>query len=196
MRKFIATALAVTALGLLAGCGTVKNTVSDGDDQALMLRGNDPVAYFTENKAVKGNPATKADYDGVTYRFASEANKAAFLKDPKHYVPQYAGYCASGAPYALKAVIGADTFAIVNDKLYLYGSPRSRQGWMLDYVENIKTGDTYWETEIKDSYSRIQNMKRYTFKVPGYKTDAELDAIYAQRKAAGTLNPLASKYGL
>jgi YHS domain-containing protein len=196
MRKFIATALALTALGLLAGCGTVKNTVSDGDDQALMLRGNDPVAYFTENKAVKGNPAIKADYDGVTYRFASEANKAAFLKDPKHYVPQYAGYCASGAPYALKAVIGADTFAIVNDKLYLYGSPRSRQGWMLDYVENIKTGDTYWETEIKDSYSRIQNMKRYTFKVPGYKTDAELDAIYAQRKAAGTLNPLASKYGL
>ena len=196
MRKFIATALALTALGLLAGCGTVKNTVSDGDDQALMLHGNDPVAYFTENKAVKGNPAIKADYDGVTYRFASEANKAAFLKDPKHYVPQYAGYCASGAPYALKAVIGADTFAIVNDKLYLYGSPRSRQGWMLDYVENIKTGDTYWETEIKDSYSRIQNMKRYTFKVPGYKTDAELDAIYAQRKAAGTLNPLASKYGL
>jgi YHS domain-containing protein len=196
MRKFIATALAVTALGLLAGCGTVKNTVSDGDDQALMLHGNDPVAYFTENKAVKGNPAIKADYDGVTYRFASEANKAAFLKDPKHYVPQYAGYCASGAPYALKAVIGADTFAIVNDKLYLYGSPRSRQGWMLDYVENIKTGDMYWETEIKDSYSRIQNMKRYTFKVPGYKTDAELDAIYAQRKAAGTLNPLASKYGL
>ena len=196
MRKFIATALALTALGLLAGCGTVKNTVSDGDDQALMLHGNDPVAYFTENKAVKGNPAIKADYDGVTYRFASEANKAAFLKDPKHYVPQYAGYCASGAPYALKAVIGADTFAIVNDKLYLYGSPRSRQGWMLDYVENIKTGDMYWETEIKDSYSRIQNMKRYTFKVPGYKTDAELDAIYAQRKAAGTLNPLASKYGL
>ena len=196
MRKFIATALALTALGLLAGCGTVKNTVSDGDDQALMLRGNDPVAYFTENKAVKGNPAIKADYDGVTYRFASEANKAAFLKDPRHYVPQYAGYCASGAPYALKAVIGADTFAIVNDKLYLYGSPRSRQGWMLDYVENIKTGDMYWETEIKDSYSRVQNMKRYTFKVPGYKTDAELDAIYAQRKAAGTLNPLASKYGL
>ena len=196
MRKLIAAALSVIALGLLAGCGTVKNTVSDGDDQALMLHGNDPVAYFTENKPVKGNPAIKADYDGVTYRFASEANKAAFLKDPRHYVPQYAGYCASGAPYALKAVIGADTFAIVNDKLYLYGSPRSRQGWMLDYVENIKTGDMYWETEIKDSYSRVQNMKRYTFKVPGYKTDAELDAIYAQRKAAGTLNPLASKYGL
>src|SRR4030095_6717484 len=71
----------------------------------------------------------------------------------------------------------------------------SRQNWMLDYADNIKVGDAYWESEIKDSYSRIQNIKRYTFKVPGYKTDAELDAIYAQRKAAGTLNPLAAKYG-
>ena len=142
-----------------------------------------------------GNPKIKADYNGVTYRFASEANKAAFLANPKHYEPQYAGYCASGAPYALKAVIGADTFAIVDDKLYLYGSPRSRQGWMLDYEQNIKTGDMYWESEIKDAYSRVQNFKRYTFKVPGYKTDAELDAIYEERKKAGTLNPLAKKYG-
>jgi YHS domain-containing protein len=183
------------ALVLLAGCGTVKNTISDGGDSALMLRGNDPVAYFTENKPVKGNPAIKADYDGVTYRFASEANKAEFLKNPKHYEPQYAGFCASGAPYALKAFIGADTFAIVDDKLYMYGSLRSRQGWMLDYAENIKTGDMYWETETKDVPYRWQNFKRYTFKVPGYKTDAELDAEYAKRKAAGTLNPLAAKYG-
>jgi YHS domain-containing protein len=161
-----------------------------------MLRGNDPVAYFTESKPVKGNPAIKADYNGVTYRFASEANKAAFLANPKHYEPQYAGFCASGAPYALKAFIGADTFAIVDDKLYLYGGLRSRQGWMLDYAENIKVGDMYWETETKDVPYRLQNIKRYTFKVPGYKTDAELDAIYAQRKAAGTLNPLAAKYGL
>jgi YHS domain-containing protein len=186
---------AIVASLLVAACGTIKNTIADGDDKALMLRGNDPVAYFTDNQAIKGNPAIKADYDGVTYRFASEEHKAMFMKNPAHYVPQYAGYCASGAPYALKAVIGADTFAIVDDKLYVYGSPRSRQGWMLDYRENIKVGDMYWESEIKDAYSRIQNLKRYTFKVPHYKTDDELDAIYEQRKKAGTLNPLAAKYG-
>jgi len=194
MRNLIAYCIAA-ACALLAGCGTVKNTTTDGDDRALMLRGNDPVAYFTDQRPVKGNPAIKADYDGVTYRFASETNKAAFLANPKRYEPQYAGYCASGAPYALKAVIGADTFAIVDDKLYLYGGPRSRRNWMLDYRENIKVGDMYWEAEIKDAYSRIQNAKRYTFKVPHYKTDAELDAIYEERRKAGTLNPLAQKYG-
>jgi hypothetical protein len=40
----------------------------------------------------------------------------------------------------------------------------------------------------------LQNARRYTFKVDGYKTDAELDARFAQRKAARTLNPLAVRY--
>ena len=174
---------------LLGGCGTVKNTISDGDDKRLMLTGNDPVAYFTEGKPVRGQPAIKAEHDGVTYRFASEANRAAFLKEPQRYVPQYAGYCTSGMPYALKAAIGADTFIVLDGKLYLFGSPRSRRGWLLDKDRNIALGDKYWNDEVRDAYSRVQNFKRYLFKVPHYKTDEQLDAEYERRKAAGTLPP-------
>ena len=194
LRRMLAVA-GLAALALLGACGTVSNTVADGEDRALMLHGNDPVAYFTDGKAVAGNPAIKADVDGVTYRFASEEHRRMFVADPAKYAPQYAGFCASGAPYALKAAIGADVFAIVDGRLYLFGSPRSRRGWMLDYRENIVTGDRFWATEMKDVPYRLQNAKRYTFKVDGYRTDAELDALYAQRKAAGTLNPLAQKYG-
>jgi len=178
---------AVIALFVLAGCGTIKNTVVDGDDRNLMLRGNDPVAYFTDKKPVKGDPSIKADVNGVTYRFASTANKESFLRNPARYEPQYAGFCASGGPYALKASIGADTFAIVEDKLYLYGGPRSRRNWMMDWKDNIRSGDEYWEKETKDVPFRLQNAKRYVFKVPGYKSDDELDVIFQQRKAAGTL---------
>jgi len=181
------TLFAVAALLALTGCGTVKNTIVDGEDRNLMLRGNDPVAYFTENKPVKGDPRIKADVNGVTYRFASASNKDTFLKNPTRYEPQYAGFCASGGPYALKASIGADTFAIVADKLYLYGGPRSRRNWMMDWKDNIRTGDQYWETETKDVPFRLQNAKRYVFKVPGYKTDDELDVIFQERKGAGTL---------
>jgi YHS domain-containing protein len=194
LRRILAIA-GLAVLALLGACGTVSNTVADGEDRALMLHGNDPVAYFTDGKAVAGSPAIKADVDGVTYRFASEEHRRMFVADPAKYAPQYAGFCASGAPYALKAAIGADVFAIVDGRLYLFGSPRSRRGWMLDYRENIVTGDRYWATEMKDVPYRLQNAKRYTFKVAGYRTDAELDALYAQRKAAGTLNPLAQKYG-
>lgn len=172
---------------LVAGCGTVKNTVSEGADPNLMLRGNDPVAYFTENKPVPGNAGIKAEYNGVTYRFASESNRAAFLKNPARYEPAYAGFCSAGAPYALKAAVGANVFTIYNDRLYLFGSERSKRGWLLDAKNNVVLGDRYWEEETRDVRYRIQNLKRYTFKVDHYKTDAQLDAEYERRKADGTL---------
>jgi len=174
-------------LALLAGCGTVRSTIVDGDDRALMLRGNDPVAYFTEKRPVKGDPAIKVEREGVTYRFASAGNRELFLKDPARYEPAYDGFCASGAPYALKAFIGADVFMIYNDRLYLFGSERSRVNWAMDAAENVKSGDRYWAEETKNVPYRLQNAKRYTFKVPGYKTDAELDAERERRRLAGTL---------
>jgi len=174
-------------LALLAGCGTVRSTIVDGDDRAVMLRGNDPVAYFTEKRPVKGDPAIKVERDGVTYRFASAGNRELFLKDPARYEPAYDGFCASGAPYALKAFIGADVFMIYNDRLYLFGSERSRVNWAMDAAENVKSGDRYWAEETKNVPYRLQNAKRYTFKVPGYKTDAELDAERERRRLAGTL---------
>ena len=42
----------------------------------LIAMGHDAVAYFTDNDAVPGNPAIQAEHLGVTWRFASEANKA------------------------------------------------------------------------------------------------------------------------
>jgi YHS domain-containing protein len=173
--------IALAALAGLAGCGTVHNTVRDGADDRLMLRGNDPVAYFTQAKPVKGDPAIKATYDGDQYRFASAANQRLFEQDPKKYAPAYTGFCASGAPYALKANIGADVFAVYKGRLYMFGSERSKANFMMDADRNIAAGDRYWEEETKDVPYRWQNFKRYTLKVPGYKTDAELDAIYFER---------------
>jgi YHS domain-containing protein len=187
MTRRLARWLLPALLALLAGCGTVRNTIADGDDRALMLRGNDPVAYFTEKRAVKGDPAIKVERDGVTYRFASAAHRDLFLKDPARYEPAYAGFCASGAPYALKANIGADVFLVYGDRLYLFGSERSLKNWAMDAAENVKAGDRYWAEETKDVPFRLQNARRYTFKVPGYKTDAELDAERERRRLAGTL---------
>lgn len=181
----IRLALALLALAaatlVTTGCGTVHNTIADGDDARLMLRGNDAVAYLTEGRPVRGSPAIRSNYDGDVYRFASDENKRAFDASPQRYAPAYAGFCASGAPYALKANIGAEVFTIYQGRLYLFGSERSKAHWLMDADENVKRGDAYWEKESKDAPFRWQNFKRYTFKVPGYKTDAELDAEYLRR---------------
>src|SRR5690349_17350140 len=76
-------------------------TTSDGADSQLMLMGYDAVAYFTQNDAVKGDPAIKTEHLGVTYRFASEANKAEFQKNPDKYMPQFGGFCSNGINYAV-----------------------------------------------------------------------------------------------
>jgi YHS domain-containing protein len=167
--------LIVIAGLLLQACGTPHNTIRDGDDDRLMLRGNDPLSYFA------GKPAIKARYDGDVYRFASELNRQLFEQDPARYAPAFAGFCASGAHYALKAAIDARVSAVHKGRLYLFGSERSKANWMMDADDNVRLGQEYWENETKDVPYRIQNLKRYLFKVPHYRTDAQLDAEHLRR---------------
>lgn len=90
-------------------------------DKGLAIQGYDPVAYFNPGKAIKGKKEWAAKYEGVTYYFSSQANKEAFLKNPKSFEPQYGGWCA----YAMgatgeKVEIDPETFKILNGKLYLF----------------------------------------------------------------------------
>ena len=178
----LAARLAVLLLlvAALAGCAT-RNVVSDGEDTNLMLRGNDPVAYFTLNRPVKGDPAVKAEHEGLTYRFVNTTHRDMFLKNPERYVPAYGGYCASGAHYGLKSNIGAQTFKIVDGRLFLFGSERSKKHWELHEKENIALADKVWAEDTHDAPARLQNWKRYVFRVPYYKTNAELEAEYQKR---------------
>lgn len=88
----------------------------------LALQGYDPVAYFTQQKAVKGKKAVGAVFfQGIKYLFSSEENKAAFKKSPAMYEPQYGGWCA----YAMgsdgtKVDVDPETFKIIDGRLYLF----------------------------------------------------------------------------
>ena len=96
---------------LLTGCATM-NVIADGADEQLMLRGNDPVAYQTENRALPGSAEIRATTDADRYRFVSEASRKLFHATLQLYVPAYGGYCASGAPYALIADSAAGPFNV------------------------------------------------------------------------------------
>ena len=121
MKKIIISGfLAAFALGnsnAQAGLRTKEFNLEKG----VAIRGYDPVAYFTQNKAIKGNNQFATLADGITYNFSSAANKDLFIKDYKKYEPQYGGWCA----YAMgatneKVEIDPETFKIVNGKLYLF----------------------------------------------------------------------------
>ena len=81
--------LAMSAMAFDASSKAAVNVDASG----LALRGYDPVAYFTVGQAMVGDPRFTAKLDGATYRFASAANREAFLKNPAKYVPAYGGFC-------------------------------------------------------------------------------------------------------
>ena len=115
--------------------------------QGIAIQGYDPVAYFTENKAVPGNAAITAAHDGAIYQFASAEHKAAFEANPAQYVPQYGGYCAFGAAQGYNAPVEPDQFTIADGKLYLNYNGDVRQRWNEDRGSYIRKADAYWSTQ-------------------------------------------------
>ena len=55
----------------------------------LIAKGYDPVAYFTDGKAVKGDPAIAFEWDEGRYHFASQKNRDLFAAEPDRYAPRF-----------------------------------------------------------------------------------------------------------
>jgi YHS domain-containing protein len=72
-----------------------KNRKIAVDSQGVAIQEYDPVAYFKQNKPVKGSPSNQSVYQGAKFYFASAADKKEFDKNPSKYVPTYGGYCAN-----------------------------------------------------------------------------------------------------
>ncbi len=198
MHALLRWIIALTFVGILQPAQTQNfdspnagpwRTISDEAGAQLMLMGYDAVAYFTQNDAVKGNPAIKTDHLGVTYRFASEANKAEFLRSPAKYMPQFGGYCANGINYAVPwgAGGGPNTWRIYRGKLYVFGGQSSRDDFEMDTEANLALAHRYWNDEVAGSNALFKRYQRLIFRVPHYKSDSALKAEYKAKLAAKTL---------
>jgi len=95
--------------------------------RGLAIDGYDPVAYFTQNEAVKGNEEHVCDYNGATWRFSSKEHLDLFLSDPEKYAPQFGGYCALSITHNKLVVSDPESFIVKDDKLYLYINDPARK---------------------------------------------------------------------
>jgi YHS domain-containing protein len=179
MRTAALIALAFVAL-LTAGCAS-NRVISDGPHRNLMLKGYDPVAYFTDGKPIPGKVEIAVQHEGLDYRFVSEDHKRMFLADPAHYVPKYGGFCSQGIAYAVMFGGEAEKFQIINDRLFIYGDQGAIDAWNSSPRKHLEYAEHYWETEMKGRPYRLQTLKRFIFRVPHYKTGKEV----RERLAAG-----------
>ena len=195
MPTFLTRSLGAAALVVgLSGCGAITaqnpsgnykpvNAVADSPEGRLMLKGADVTAYFTKTKYEQGKPEFRSTYEGVDFRFASAESKALFDSAPTKYLPQYGGYCADGIAYAIPWGGDADTWKLINGKLYIFGGQSSKDAFELDEKTNLALADKYWTEEIKGNNSFLQRGKRLVFKVPHYKSGQELADLVAAAKA-------------
>ena len=80
----------------------------------VVLKGHDPVAYFTIGKPVKGSPELKYDWDGERYLFASAANRDKFAANPDRYAPQFGGYCTGSMSRKVQAEANPEAWIIAD----------------------------------------------------------------------------------
>ena len=188
--------LAVAAFALLMGaCAPLVtqspgaglspvNAVADGEDKRVMLFGFDVVSYFTDRKEMRGDPRIKSVYKDVTFRFATPEHKKLFDAAPEKYLPQFGGYCTNGIVYAIPWGGDADTWEMLDGKLYIFGGKGSHDAFMLDVPRNMALANKYWTEEVNGSNAFIQRAKRLVFRVPHYKSGKELADEVARAKAA------------
>ena len=194
-RPSLTLLLALAAL-LLAGCGamtaqnpsgkyTPVNAVAEGTDARVMLKGADVVAYFVSNKFQQGLPQFSSRYEDISFRFASAENKALFDKQPTKYLPEFGGYCANGIVYGIPWGGDADTWKMIDGKLYIFGGQASKDGFEIDEKKNLALAASYWKDEVAGNNSFVQRWKRLIFRVPHYQSGEALAKAVAEAKAKG-----------
>ena len=109
------------------------------------LSGYDTVAYFTQNKPVKGSKKYKTSYRGAHWLFSSAENLATFKNDPKRYAPQYGGHCAWALAVKNSQVSGdPQQWNIVDGKLYINYDKGVKNKWEKNIPGFIKVADSNW----------------------------------------------------
>ena len=87
--RFVSVAVVVlAAMGLTLAAAQVSGQTKplvNADANGVGLHGYDPVAYFTDGKAVKGDPQYHSKYDEATHYFRSGDDKAASDKEPQRF---------------------------------------------------------------------------------------------------------------
>ena len=134
-------------LGLLLAAPTARS-----DETRLSISGYDPVAYFTDGKAVQGKSEFEYLWGKLRWRFANNEHRELFAKDPERYAPQYDGYCAMGTSAGEaghKDTVDPEAWAIVDGKLYLTHTRQTMEAWRQNPAEYIKKADENWAA-VKD----------------------------------------------
>ncbi|WP_027663784.1 YHS domain-containing (seleno)protein [Rhizobium leguminosarum] len=150
----IGRSVAVFVVALVAVGGSrafADDSVNTGYFGGVAIMGYDPVAYFTEGKAVKGSEEFSHEWLGTPWLFANAKHREMFISEPIKYAPQYGGYCAGEVALGSVTInVDPEAFKIIEGKLYLIYDKGSAEGFAAHVAEAAPKADRNWPKVAAD----------------------------------------------
>jgi len=116
----------------------VNGLTASPDTPTLGIKGYDPVAYFTLQRATPGSSQFEYQWDEHVWRFASAEHRELFKADPVKYAPQFANYCAVALARGELHEANPEYWLISGGKLYLFGKAAGPEMFRQDLERNIE----------------------------------------------------------
>jgi hypothetical protein len=156
------------------------------DPVGIALRGYDAVSYAQGDKPVAGRADTFALWDGAVWLFANADNRAAFLRDPERFAPQYGGFASMEMSEGNASVPSFDQFIRKNDRLYLFDSEDEKRRWAADSGVLAAKADANWLSSGANSTDRETPLGAMILKIGQVRrpTEAELARADLSRRSA------------
>jgi YHS domain-containing protein len=123
MPKFSRRNSMCLVLAIVAGIFATSSLSFAAETAPLAIKGYDPVAYFTEKRALVGDAQYAYEWDGAVYRFASAKHLELFKIDPDRYLPQYQTWCTASVAKGEKVYGNPEWWLVADGRLYLFGRP-------------------------------------------------------------------------
>ncbi|MGJ8529109.1 YHS domain-containing (seleno)protein [Maritalea sp.] len=117
------------------------------------IEGMDPVSYFTEPEPLMGKAEYEFSWKGVSWFFATEANKEVFRAAPEAYVPQFGGYGLAGVARGYLSSGNPRIYSVYNRRLYLFYSSGNREAFLLEKAAMVNFAFANW-VGLRDQLAR------------------------------------------
>ncbi|RTL48291.1 MAG: hypothetical protein EKK40_17420 [Bradyrhizobiaceae bacterium] len=127
-----ASAAFLACLAVLPGLAATTDRVVVDRNTGLAIGGYDPVAYFTDGRALPGLEAVEASQGGTVWRFRNDSNKSFFLAHPEIYAPQFGGYDPVDVAKGNIVAGRPQLFLISGRRLYLFNDEDNKTRFAAD----------------------------------------------------------------
>lgn len=146
--------LLAALLGLAGLDGSVRASTTErlvvNRYSGIAIEGFDPVAYFTDQRAVQGLPDFEFSEGGAVWRFRNESNRAAFVAHPEIYGPQFGGYDPVDVARGITAGGNPRFWVVAGRRLYLFALEEHRASFAASPERYLADAEARWPGLRKD----------------------------------------------